>query len=114
MKRLINMEERIATAIATCDKYNFWDRTVMPYGFKITVRDFLEPMKDYEHYTYSSKQVMQSELEGFEEILEAWVKVEKEPIIAIRLLEGKMKGQIKQYHKSTADFFIETGVAELA
>lgn len=99
--------------IDTCNKYGFMKNKIMPYSFVMTVEELVENWKDYDCYTWSSKELMQDELLGFLPILEHWVEVENEPMIKIRLLGGKHAGEIREYHKSTADDFIEMNIAEL-
>lgn len=99
--------------IDTCNKYGFMKNKIMPYSFVMTVETFVKNWKDYDRCTWSSKEIMQDELLGFLPILEHWVKVENEPIIKIRLLEGEHAREIRECHKSIAQDFIEMGVAEL-
>ena len=108
------MEKRIAEIIATCEKYGFMERTVQPYSFVMTVRELVEPWRDYSHYTKESKWLMKKEIEGFEDTLKQWVKVANEPMIRILLIAGGCAGEIREYHKSIADTYLECGLAELA
>lgn len=97
--------------IDTCNKYGFMKNKIMPYSFVMTVEELVKNWKDYDHCTYSSKELMQDELIGFLPLLEHWVEVENEPMIKIRLLSGQHAGEIREYHKSTANDFIEMGIA---
>ena len=94
-------------AIATCEKYGFMDKTVMPYGFRQTVREFTRNWKDFRRFTEMSKSVMCNELRGFLPILEAWVKTENEPKVMVYL---HSKGITKVYPQSIAIEIIDDGM----
>lgn len=101
----------INTVKEICNQYNFWERTVMPYGFKMTVKELFENWEDYDRCTTDSKDVIRAEVKGFLPILDRWVEYEEEPMVKVRLIEGTYAGEVKEYHKSTADIFIEAGMA---
>lgn len=104
---------KAAEVINTCNEYQFMQNIIMPYSFKMTVKKLVRNWKDYDHCSRSSQSIMQDELIGFLPILENWIKVENEPMVKIRLLEGKHAGEIKEYHKSVAQDFIDIEAAEL-
>lgn len=93
--------------INTCNKYGFMNETIMPYSFKMTVEELVKNWKDYDHCSYSSREIMQDELIGFLPILDHWVKLANEPKVKIKLLNGK----IKDVAKSTAEDLIDLGAA---
>lgn len=99
--------------IDTCNKYGFMTKTIMPYNFKMTVKELTDNWKDYDKFTSSSKAIMRDELKGFLPILEHWVKLENEPKVKIRCLLGNLAGEVREYPKSTAQDFIEMDFAEL-
>lgn len=94
----------------TCNQYNFWDNKIMPYGFGIKVKDIFCNWKDYNRCTYDSQSVIRSEIRGFLPILHHWVDYENEPMIKVRLTAGENIGQVKDFHKSTADLIIENNM----
>ena len=94
----------------TCNKYNFWDNKVTPYGFGIEVKSLFSNWKDYDDCTQDSQSVIRSEIKGFLPILESWVAYENEPVIKVRLTTGEKAGQVRELHKSTAELIIEDGL----
>lgn len=97
----------------TCNKYNFWDRMIHPYGFGIKVNRIFSNWKDYDLCTYDSKSVIRSEIRGFLPILAKWVEYENEPKIKVRLTKGDNAGQVKEFCETVAEMIIENnfGVA---
>lgn len=98
-----------------CDQYDFWDREVRPYSWKMTVRELVESngWRDYEHYTSSSKSLLRQEINGFADILEHWVAYQNEPMVKIHYLVGTKVGLTEEVHESLAELFIMTQMAEL-
>jgi len=94
----------------TCNKYNFWEEKVMPYGYGITVQKLFDGWKDYDRCTSGSRSVIRSEISGFLPILAKWVEYANEPMIKVKLTTGKNAGQVKDFHKSTADLIIENNM----
>ena len=94
--------------IDTCNKYGFMDKTIMPYSFKMTVGELVRNWKDYDHCTWSSKELMQDELIGFLPILENWVNLENEPKVTVRLKNGVVKTVAKSVAEDLVDFGIAT------
>lgn len=107
----INFKEKAKEVIAKCEKYGFMDRKIAPYGFGITVRDFVRNWRDYDNFTDGSKEVMQDELRGFLPIIEHWIAVENEPKITVQIITGKKKRQIAKYPMSFADMLIADNMA---
>ena len=107
----INFKEKAKEVIANCEKYGFMDRKIAPYGFGITVREFVRNWRDYDNFTDGSKEVMQSELIGFLPILEHWIEVADEPQITVQIITGKKNGQIVKYPMSFADMLIADNMA---
>ena len=99
MVTFTNFEEKANEVIATCERYGFMEKKVMPYGFCQTVREFTRNWKDFRQFTETSKAIMCDELRGFLPILEAWVKLEDEPKVMVYLTN---KGITKVYPKSIA------------
>ena len=94
-------------------KYHWEDREVHPYGFAINVIGFLKPATEYSSYTSSSKGIILSELNGFIDILNEWIKQENEPKVTIRLLVGNKAGQVKVLPASVAADYLECEFAEI-
>ena len=126
MERLSNKKfqmasaEAVATTVAEikaiCEKYNFWDREASPYSFRMTVRELVESKgwTDFSQYTYDSKQIIISEINGFMDILEHWVEYQNQEDVKICYLQGKKIGQTELVKKSFAELLVETKMAELA
>lgn len=93
----------------TCNQYDFWDRMIHPYGFGIKVKRIFQNWKDYDLCTETDKSIIRSEIRGFLPILAKWVEYKKEPLIEVKITEGKYAGQVKKYHKSIAKLIIENG-----
>ena len=98
-----------------CTKYGFMDRKVSPYGFYEKVSELIDHWKvftkDWDILSPDSKDIIRAEVEGFEKILNHWVEYENEPMVTVKMIEGKYAGKTMGYHKSLADTFIETGMA---
>ena len=99
-----------AETIETCNKYGFMENTIMPYSFKMTVRELVKNWKDYDRCTRSSQQIMVDELKGFLPILQHWVKLADEPKVKVKMPNGK----IKEVPKSVADDLIDLGAVAVA
>ena len=97
--------------IETCKKYGFMENKIMPYGFRMTVAEFTQNWNDFDRCTSDSQSIMKDELKGFLPILDHWVAYANEPMITVRLIEGKQAGEVKEYHESTAKIFIDAGMA---
>lgn len=92
------------------EKYGWQDKVVKPYNAWIKLPEFIKPFKDYERYTYSSKEVMLSELNGLiEYYINPWLKREAEPKITVKLITN---GKIKTVPKSIAESYFEMELAE--
>lgn len=98
-----------------CDRYDFWNREVHPYSWRMTVRELVESngWRDYEHYTSSSKAIIRQEINGFADILEHWVEYENEPMVKIHYIAGSKADMTEEVHESLAELFIMTQMAEL-
>lgn len=90
-----------------CNKYGFWERKIMPYGFGIKVKRIFQNWKDYDLCTTTDKSIIRSEIRGFLPILAKWAEYENQPLVKVKLTAGENAGQIKDFHKSTADLIIE-------
>lgn len=93
-------------------KYSWGEKSIHPYGYPIKIEDFLESFDDYSRCTHSSKQISLAELNGFIRIINAWLKLEEEPKVTIRLTHGRHAGDIKEIPESMVEDYIELG-AEL-
>lgn len=110
------VKDVVAEIRQICERYDFWNREVRPYSWRMTVRELVESngWRDYEHYTSSSKAIIRQEINGFVDILEHWVAYENEPMVKIYYLAGTKVGQTEEVHESLAEIFIQTQMAELA
>lgn len=107
----MDVKARIKEIEEKCNKYGFWERKIMPYGFGIKVKRIFRNWKDYDLCTETDKSIIRSEIRGFLPILAHWVEYEEEPMVKILMTKGEYEGAVKEYHKSTADIFIESGMA---
>ena len=109
-------EAEVADAVKeierTCDEYSFWERTIYPYSFKMTVRELVKNWKDYSRCTPDSKDVILAEMNGFIPILNHWVEYQNEPDVKILYLEGNKKGEIGEVKTSLAEMLIESSLAK--
>ena len=103
----MDVKQTLSEIEETCNQYDFWDRMIHPYGFGIKVKRIFQNWKDYDLCTYDSQSVIRSEIRGFLRILEHWVDYENQPLVKVKLTAGENAGQIKDFHKSTADLIIE-------
>jgi hypothetical protein len=98
-----------------CERYNFWNREIRPYSWRMTVRELVESegWNKYKAYTLSSKAVIRQEINGFVDILEHWVAYENEPMVKIHYIAGSKVDMIEEVHESLAEIFIQAQMAEL-
>ena len=106
------MAEKVAEVTELVNRYGFMNRTVCPYGFVIKMEDFLAGFEDYRRCTHSSKQISIAEMNGFIEILNVWIKEAEAPKVAVRLLQGRHKGEIKEIPEMWLEDYVDTGLAE--
>lgn len=96
----------------TCIKYNFMERKAYPYGFGIKVADLIAQWNDYDSCESTSKSIMRDELKGFLPIMDKWVIKENEPLLSVRLSEGGLAGEKKEFHLSEAFVFLHCDLAK--
>lgn len=98
-----------------CERYNFWNREIHPYSWRMTVRELVESegWNNYKAYTLSSKAIIRQEINGFVDILEHWVAYENEPMVKIHYIAGSKADMTEEVHKSLAEIFVQTQMAEL-
>ncbi len=104
--------EKVQELKGYVSKYGWGEKNIHPYGWAIKIDEFLESFDDYSRCTHSSKQISLAELNGFIEIINAWLKLEEEPKVTIRLTHGRHAGDIKEIPESMVEDYIELG-AEL-
>lgn len=88
----------------TCQKYGFLQRRVRPYAFWMTVEQLVNNhgWLHIEDYTYSSRVQIKRELEGFEEILRAWVEYAEAPKVRVQ-----KAGIVEEFPQEIADALVE-------
>lgn len=69
-------------------KYGWGDRLIHPYGFAIKIRSFIKNWEGYEKFTFSSKKIMISEMNGLINILNKWEEQANEPKVKVMLKNG--------------------------
>ena len=106
------MQAKVVEVKEYVDRYDWGDKVIHPYSFGVKIDEFLGWFTDYAKCTHSSKQLHLSEMNGFIEIINKWIKLEEEPKIKIRLLQGNKAGTIKEVAESIASDYIEIGFAE--
>lgn len=111
---MTDINKKIKEIGETIEKYNFWNKSIFPYNFKMTVKQLYDNWLDYDNCTPCSKGVIESEITGFLPILNKWVEIEKEPKIRIKITEGKNKGEIKEIAESIAEELINCNFAVIA
>lgn len=99
-----------------CNQYDFWNRYVYPYGWRMTVRELVQSdgWKNYEQYTKYSKSQIRLEINVAVDFLESWVKYQQEPTVRIYFRQGAKQGTVEEVKQSLAELFIQTEIAELA
>ena len=106
------VKETVNEIKALVVKYHWEDKKMFdPYGHRTTVGKFLSNgFEDFEQYTFSSKQILISELNGFiEHCINPWEKLENEPKVTVKLANGN----VKSVPKNIVDEYIELGIATL-
>lgn len=109
------LKEAIAEVKEICDKYDYYDRVIMPYGYGIKIREFIKPWKEMRD-NYGLKyggSFLTREVTGLLKILHSWVKFEKEEKVTVKFVKGEQEGQTKEIQKSLADIFVQTEYAVL-
>ena len=107
------MKKAVAELRGYVQQYGWEDKMVYPYGFGINIVEFLDGFADYERCTPASKSIKIQEINGLIEIINAWVKLEQEEKVTIRLLKGNKAGQVKEIAASLAEDYVDCGLAEL-
>ena len=87
-------------------EYGFEERAVFPYSFKMTVEELVDGWTDFARCSFSSKQIMIQEMNGFIDVLNKWVEQENEPQVTVRLTNGK----VKDIPESYVDDYMECGL----
>lgn len=111
--------EEVSAAIeeirAMIAKYHWEDKTVHPYSYTMNIMELVESdgWKNFKQYTFSSKQLIISEINGLIGILNQWEELELEEKVTVKLIVGKNTGTIKKVAKSIADEYVEIGLAEI-
>lgn len=100
--------ETLAELEAVIEKYGWQNRTLHIYSFSEKLVDLVERWKDFSQCTFSSKQILISEINGAVEILTEWVKTAEEP--KVKVLSN---GRVMVLPQSVAEFAISCGAAEL-
>ena len=93
-------------------KYGWLETNIHPYNYPVRIEEFLGWFEDYSRCTHSSKQLHLSEINGFIEILNHWIKREQEEKVMIRFLTGNKAGQTKAIPASDVEIYVECGLAE--
>jgi len=120
MVKLINNKWEIAAAEdvkKTLDeikeliaKYKWENMKVYPYSYPINIVEFVNSFEDYERFTYDSKQVALSEINGLiEHCINPWLEYENKPKVKVWL---KKEGKFLKTTDEMADILIEAGLAD--
>lgn len=120
MVKLINNKLEIAAAEdvkKTLDeikeliaKYKWENMKVYPYSYPINIVEFVNSFEDYERFTYDSKQVALSEINGLiEHCINPWLEYENKPKVKVWL---KKEGKFLKTTDEMADILIEAGLAD--
>ena len=117
IKRVETLEDKDMTrALADIRKaneeMNFFDNMVRPYSYLVSVREMVESAENYEDCTRSSKQVLKAEVNGLIDIINHWIELFNEPQIEVEFTVGESKGKRNTFAYSTAEMFIELGIAK--
>lgn len=100
--------EAVAELEAVIEKYGWQNRTIRIYSFSDKLMSLIERWKEFSSYTFSSKQILISEINRTVEILTGWVKTAEEP--KVKVLSG---GRVMVLPQSVAEIAINCGAAEL-
>jgi len=122
MIKLINTKWEIAAAedvkktleeIRELVKAHKWEnRKVYPYNFPINIVKFLDQFESYDNFTYSSKQVALSEINGLiEHCVNPWLEYEAKPKVKVKTKSGQIFEVTKEvYEDIKEDFELVEGV----
>ena len=111
-------EEEVMAAVRAIDEVdkvlNVLEEKVAPYSYYIPMAEVVKPAREWRSYTSSSRDVIIAELNGCIDIVNCRIRLFNEKDVLVVLLEGKNKGQTKTYKESTAQAFVECGMARYA
>ena len=93
-------------AAAMVEKYNWYDREVMPWSWLEKVTDIIAQVASGVGSTNGSKQMLWSLANGLTDIMNHWEQTELYGIIVMNLNSGK----IFKVDKDMADFFYESDI----
>ena len=119
MEKLINTKWQIAAAedvkktleeIRELVISHGWEqRKVYPYSFPINIIDMIDSYKDYDNFTFMSKEIALSEINGLiEHCINPWLEYEKKPKVKITLKKDNKQIEVTE---KVAEMLIEAGAA---
>lgn len=100
-----------------CEKYNFWDRVITPYGYGMTVHDFVKGWKGFDLMDDTAQSIVISEALGFLDILDGWVAYENQPEVKVEVIQECEKlhlGEIISVKKELAELMIDADMVKYA
>jgi len=109
------VNEAVKEIKAMITKYHWEDKAVHPYSYTMNIMELVESdgWKNFKQYTFSSKQLIISEINGLINILNRWEELELEEKITIKFIVGKNVGAVKKVAKSIANEYAELNLAEI-
>jgi len=120
MDKLINKKFEIAAAEdvkktlaeirALVEEHKWENRKVYPYSYPVNIIDFLDQYRDYDNFTYMSKQLALDEINGLiEHCVNPWLEYENKPKVKIWL---KKEEKFLETTNEMAEILIEAGLAD--
>ncbi len=120
MDKLINKKFDIAAAEdvkatlaeirALVEEHKWENRKVYPYSFPVNIIDFLDQYRDYDNFTFMSKQIALDEINGLiEHCINPWLEYENKPKVKIWL---KKEEKFLETTNEMAEILIEAGLAD--
>lgn len=90
-------------------KYGWGDRLVHPYGYAVKINALIKQWADYEKFSFSSKKIMISEMNGLIDILNKWEEQADEPKVKVIFQNGNVVSVPASY----VEDYVACGIAEV-
>jgi len=90
---------------AMVKKYNWYNKTVMPYSYEVKVTKILHEVADYGKCTKCSQSYLRSLANGLVDILNHWEEYENQEDVVVQLTDGR----VMTVKREVADLVIASG-----
>lgn len=95
------------------ERFGWGKWNIAPYGWTVSIEEFLTWFDDYDRCTASSKHLHLSEINGFLPIINHWIEIEEAPKVKVRFLRGGKAGEVKEISSLIVEDYLDCGFVEL-